>query len=180
MPIVLSASCSVALTVNGTEVAGNNYARQPATFTPMADPDYAANLEALLWDTAYPNGWGLIDSVVLYNDLGVLIASAVPVHTVTVDPYEAVRIRPGGFIIGPGPSVGRPYGMRAYGTWRYAKDPGYLAWVDLIEIGFDRFDPCKPGTWAPAAACSGAAWAPVDLCSAGDWSPAQQPLRRAA
>lgn len=180
MPLVFPVTGMAGLTVGGIEIAGNNYARQAVLFTIAADGSYVSNIEGLVWPTAYPYGWGLIDGVPLYDAAGALICTAVPVQTVTVDAYESARIRPGGYVVTRGASVGTPYGMRRYGMGRYAREAMFQGWVELIEIGFDRMDPCIPGVWEPADACAAAAWEPVDLCAAGTWGPAQKPLRRAA
>lgn len=171
MPIQLPATGFVGLTSGGSEVTGNNYAREAASFNLTASGDTVANIDGIVWDSAYPGGWGLIDGVLVFNELGELIATAIPVHSVTVGPYEAARIRPGQLVIGPGPSVGSPYGRHRYGRGRYATQPTFLAWVDLIEIGFDRTDPCVPGVWDPAHACGDAAWAVLDPCTTAAWAP---------
>ena len=176
----LPTSGFLGLAVAGSEVAGNNYARQAIDLTLAADGTYTTNSEPIVWDVAAPIGWGLISGVLLFNDASEQISLGVPVITVTVDAYESVRIRPGGLVLTLGPPIGTPYGMRKYGRGRYATEPSILTWVELLEIGFDRFDPCKPGVWEPAEACQAAAWEPVDLCQPGTWWPAQKPLRRAA
>lgn len=169
----------VGLTVAGVEVAGNGYSRQETIFTPASDDTYATNSEPILWPPAAPIGWGTIATVVLYDASGEVICVAPPVHTVTVDAYDSVRIRPAGFVLTNGPPVGTRYGRHLYGMGHYATQPSFLGWVDLIEVGFDKIDPCTPGVWV-AEACHAGAWAQVDLCTEGTWGPAQKPLRRAA
>lgn len=172
----LPSSGFVGLISGGSEVAGGGYARQEAILAKSADGTYAANVEAIVWPIAYPTGWGLIDRVTLYNQAGELVSFAVPVTTVTVDAYEAPRIRPGGLVLTIGPSTGTPYGRRRYGMGRYATEPSLLAWVELLEIGFDRTDPCIPGVWAPATACFEATWEAADMCSPGVWEALEAPM----
>lgn len=178
--IALPATGYVGLTSGGTEIAGNNYARQAVLFTTTVDNLSVANIEGIVWPLAYPYGWGHIDTVQLYDAAGTLLTETVPVHSVTVHTYSSARIRPAGMVVAFGASVGRPYGMRVYGRGRYARDPTLQSWVDLIEIGFTQMDPCETGVWQPSEPCQAAAWEPVDLCQPGAWGPADKPLRRAA
>jgi hypothetical protein len=174
LTIPLDAWVGLVAVGSATEVAGNNYTRQPVHLEYCADGVTVANLAAVQWQQAKPLAWGAIDLVDIWDSQtgGTLLATLETDMIVTVSQYAIPRIPPAGIAMvrmpGPRPfgtgtfgtlrygtanvlypigsDVGSPYGVGPYGVGPYETLPVGVP----LEITFDTSQHvCEPGTWAP-------------------------------
>ena len=137
----------------GMELAGRDYARQPATFVYCADGITVANPVAIEWRAATWD-WSPVTQAQLWDSptggsILYQIGQLLLPEPVVVPQYAIARIPPAGLALTLN-QHSRPYGVGPYGVGPYGTyNPLEASSVNLL-ITFDTtLHQCGPGAWLP-------------------------------